>query len=377
MPAQPHHTPRRTLAALLSTSCSMPALGSLGTLWVLAACCSATSMKGQLLGMASGPHQSGRCMHQACPLAHRLAKAATGHLFQPWLPNVPPSARRCPQLSPESSYRLSSWTTVSRRAWGASFSIAALQGDGGNTGSGPTPGPANPTFIARPSPPPPLWVPAPARAHPLSRRTIHARGAFVPRLPCGSRLTPVARSTLHEQVRQISRFWSKALRASRALGKLSSGADSGVGTSHRPSLQGCRGSPAGQAFRLPRAPPSQGHNKTGWTRTHQYQRVGFGPVLRRLEPPFPPQLTEGPNPSRSLRAPPPGVSHHFRAAPQHFQAACGRLAGTCRSSLECAMHSSCLASLASLRARGSILQQGLTPKQHEEASDGPVTASLG
>lgn len=41
------------------------------------------------------------------------------------------------------------------------------------------------------------------------------------------------------------------------------------------------------------------------------------------------------------------------------------------------MHSSRLASLASLRVRGSILQQGLAPRQHKEARDGSVTASLG
>lgn len=181
--------------------CSTPALGSPGTLWILAVCCSATSMKGQLLGMASGPHQAGRCMHQACPLAHRLAQAATGHLFQPWLPNVPPSSHRHPQPPPGSTYGISSGTTVSWRAWGASFSIAALQGGGGNTGSGHTPGPANPTFITCPSPPPPRQVPAPFGAHPLSRRTVRARGALVPHLPCGSRLTPVARSTLQEQAR--------------------------------------------------------------------------------------------------------------------------------------------------------------------------------
>lgn len=40
------------------------------------------------------------------------------------------------------------------------------------------------------------------------------------------------------------------------------------------------------------------------------------------------------------------------------------------------MHSSHLASLASLRVRGSILQQGLAPKQHEEVSNGSITASL-
>lgn len=52
-----------------------------------------------------------------------------------------------------------------------------------------------------PSPPPPRQVPAPFGAHPLSRRTVRARGALVPHLPCGSRLTPVARSTLQEQAR--------------------------------------------------------------------------------------------------------------------------------------------------------------------------------
>lgn len=88
-----------------------------------------------------------------------------------------------------------------------------------------------------PRPPSPLWV----QAHPCCQE--HPARA--------------------SKTRQISGFWSKAPCASGARGKLSSGAEGGAGTSHRPSLQGCQGSPAGQAFHLPRAPPSQGHNKTG------------------------------------------------------------------------------------------------------------------
>lgn len=215
--------------------------------------------------MASGPHQAGRCMHQACPLAHRLAQAATGHLFQPWLPNVPPSSHRHPQPPPGSTYGISSWTTVSWRAWGASFSIAALQGGGGNTGSGHTPGPANPTFITCPKPSSSSAGPSPFRCSPSLQEDRPGPGSPRPPSPLWVRAHPCCQEhpARASKTRKISGFWSKAPCASGARGKLSSGAKSGMGTSHQPSLQGCRGSPAGRAFHLPQAPPAQGHNKTG------------------------------------------------------------------------------------------------------------------
>lgn len=101
--------------------------------------------------------------------------------FQPLAAKHDPTCKQMLKAIHGCSYRLSSWPTVTWRAWGASFSIAALKGDGGNTRSGPAPKQvtSSPPLLQGTSPRPANMVPSSsALAYPFSRRTIRARSTL-------------------------------------------------------------------------------------------------------------------------------------------------------------------------------------------------------